>query len=62
MSPAPVVAVVGSGPVGSAYARILLESHPTARVVMFEAGPQLTERPGASVRNIADPAAKGRAA
>lgn len=57
----PTVAIVGSGPVGSAYARVILESHPTARVVMFEAGPQITERPGASVRNIADPDAKARA-
>ncbi|MBD3943557.1 GMC family oxidoreductase N-terminal domain-containing protein [Microbacterium sp. NEAU-LLC] len=57
----PVIAVVGSGPIGSAYARVLLEELPDARVVMFEAGPQLTPRPGASVRNIADPEAKALA-
>ncbi|MBC6495672.1 GMC oxidoreductase [Microbacterium sp. 4-7] len=57
----PTVAIVGSGPIGSAYARVILQSHPTARVVMFEAGPQITERPGASVRNIADPEEKARA-
>jgi pyranose oxidase len=57
----PTVAIVGSGPIGSAYARVILQSHPTARVVMFEAGPQITERPGASVRNIADPDEKARA-
>lgn len=61
MTENPVVAVVGSGPIGSAYARTILEQHPTARVVMFEAGPQLTDRPGASVRNIADPDEKARA-
>ena len=61
MTASPTVAIVGSGPVGSAYARVILESHPTARVVMFEAGPQLTEKPGESVRNIADPAEKARA-
>ncbi|WP_345800731.1 GMC oxidoreductase [Microbacterium sp. AZCO] len=55
------VAVVGSGPVGSAYARVLLESDPGIRVVMFEAGPQLTAIPGESVRNIADPDEKARA-
>lgn len=55
------IAIVGSGPIGSTYARVLLESHPHARVVMFEAGPQLTGRPGESVRNIADPQAKERA-
>ncbi|WP_336853570.1 GMC oxidoreductase [Sinomonas albida] len=61
MSHNPTIAVVGSGPIGSAYARVLLESLPDARVVMFEAGPQLTERPGESVRNIPDPEAKARA-
>ncbi|WP_336630555.1 MULTISPECIES: GMC oxidoreductase [unclassified Microbacterium] len=58
MSTHPVVAVVGSGPIGSAYARVILEGSPDARVVMFEAGPQLTAIPGESVRNIADPEAK----
>jgi pyranose oxidase len=61
MSHTPIVAVVGSGPIGSAYARVILESSPEARVVMFEAGPQLTAVPGESVRNIADPAEKARA-
>ncbi len=61
MSTAPHVVIVGSGPIGSAYARTILESHPTATVTMFEAGPQLTEVPGESVRNIADPVAKERA-
>jgi len=61
MSTHPVVVVIGSGPIGSAYARLILEGSPDARVVMFEAGPQLTQIPGESVRNIADPAAKKRA-
>ncbi|HVL63425.1 MAG TPA: hypothetical protein VM430_18755 [Microbacterium sp.] len=61
MSHHPTIAVVGSGPIGSAYARLLLEGIPDARVVMFEAGPQLTARPGESVRNIADPVEKARA-
>lgn len=61
MTKQPVIAIVGSGPIGSAYARILLETHPTATVVMFEAGPQLTETPGECVRNISDADAKRRA-
>ncbi|MEU1971464.1 GMC oxidoreductase [Microbacterium sp. NPDC019599] len=61
MSHTPTIAVVGSGPIGSAYARLLVEGVPDARVVMFEAGPQLTAVPGESVRNIADPAEKERA-
>ena len=61
MTSSPIIAVVGSGPIGSAYARMLLEQLPDAHVVMFEAGPQLTAVPGASVRNIADPHEKERA-
>ncbi|MGN6445242.1 GMC oxidoreductase [Amnibacterium sp.] len=57
----PTVAIVGSGPIGSAYARIILESVPDASVVMFEAGPRLTAIPGESVRNIPDPEEKERA-
>ena len=55
------IAIVGSGPIGSTYARVLLEQIPDARVVMFEAGPQLTDLPGESVRNIADPVKGPRA-
>ena len=61
MSHHPTIAIVGSGPIGSAYARLLLEGLPDARVVMFEAGPQLTDIPGESVRNIVDPDEKARA-
>jgi pyranose oxidase len=61
MSDTRTVAIVGSGPIGSAYARTILEGSPDTRVVMFEAGPQLTDIPGESVRNIADPDAKARA-
>ncbi len=61
MTTNPTIAIVGSGPIGSTYARVLLEQLPQARVIMFEAGPQLTDRPGESVRNIADPAEKARA-
>lgn len=61
MSSHPTIAIVGSGPIGSAYARVLVEALPDARVEMFEAGPQLTDIAGQSVRNIADPAAKERA-
>ena len=56
MTSTPTVAIVGSGPIGSAYARVLLETVPDARVIMFEAGPQVTDVPGASVRNLPDAA------
>ena len=57
----PTIVIVGSGPIGAAYARVLLENTPDARVIMCEAGPQLTDIPGESVRNIVDPDEKQRA-
>lgn len=55
------VLVVGSGPVGSTYARLLLRGLPAARVTMVEVGPQLTPVPGMNVRNIVDDAARDAA-
>ncbi|WP_432543774.1 GMC oxidoreductase [Kineococcus sp. SYSU DK002] len=55
------VAVVGSGPTGAAYARVLSERAPHATVAMFEAGPVVTDPPGAHVKNIADQTARERA-
>jgi len=54
------VVIVGSGPVGCAYARILAERAPGLRVLMLEAGPRLTSVPGANVRNETDAAARAR--
>jgi len=48
------VAIVGSGPTGAAYARILSEQAPGATIAHFEAGPVLTDPPGMHVKNIAD--------
>jgi choline dehydrogenase-like flavoprotein len=59
---APVdVLVVGSGPVGSAFARAVHERDPSLRILMLEAGPQLTARPGVHVKNIRDADARARA-
>ncbi|GAA2866011.1 GMC family oxidoreductase [Pseudonocardia halophobica] len=55
------VVVVGSGPVGATYARVLSEVAPTARVAVFEVGPVLGEPVGGHVRNITDPAERERA-
>ncbi|MDQ0678800.1 choline dehydrogenase-like flavoprotein [Arthrobacter pascens] len=49
------VAIVGSGPTASAYARILSEEAPGATISMFEVGPTVSNPPGAHVRNIGDP-------
>ncbi|MDR7187757.1 choline dehydrogenase-like flavoprotein [Microbacterium sp. BE35] len=48
------VAIVGSGPAGAAYARILSERASSATIAMFEVGPTVSDPPGAHVKNIAD--------
>ena len=48
------VAIVGSGPTGAAYARILSELAPDATIALFEAGPVLADPPGLHVKNIED--------
>lgn len=49
------VAIVGSGPTASAYARILSEEAPGITIAMFEVGPTVSNPPGAHVKNIGDP-------
>ena len=55
------VVIVGSGPTGAAYARILSERAPHARIAMFEVGPTVSDPPGSHVKNIVDAAARVRA-
>ena len=55
------VAIVGSGPTGAAYARILSEECPTARIALFEVGPLISNPPGTHVKNIADDSERARA-
>ena len=55
------VAIVGSGPTGSAYARILSEEAPGLTIAMFEVGPTVSEPAGAHVKNIVDPEARAAA-
>ncbi|WP_324012278.1 GMC oxidoreductase [Microbacterium sp. JZ37] len=55
------VVIIGSGPAGAAYARILSERAPSARLVIVEAGPCVSTPPGAHVKNIADPDERARA-
>jgi choline dehydrogenase-like flavoprotein len=61
VNPAVDVVIVGSGPVGSAFARAVHERGPSLRILMLEAGPQLTPRPGVHLKNIADADARARA-
>ncbi|GGI47457.1 choline dehydrogenase-like flavoprotein [Agromyces flavus] len=55
------VAIVGSGPTGAAYARILSEQTPDASIAMFEVGPTVSDPPGAHVKNIEDQAKREEA-
>ncbi|HWI30750.1 MAG TPA: GMC oxidoreductase [Microbacterium sp.] len=55
------VAIVGSGPTAAAYARILSESAPEARIAMFEVGPTVSSPPGAHVKSIPEGADRARA-
>ena len=48
------VLIVGSGPVGAAYARVLADSVPGITIMMVDLGPQLTSRAGRHVKNIVD--------
>jgi choline dehydrogenase-like flavoprotein len=54
------VVIVGSGLIGSAYARILSERTTGLRLLMLEAGPRLTSTAGVNVRNEADAAERAR--
>ncbi|MGO4592698.1 GMC oxidoreductase [Leifsonia sp. 2TAF2] len=55
------VAIVGSGPAGATYARILSEEAPGATIALFEVGPTVSDPPGAHVKNIEDPVARAEA-
>ncbi|MGY1701584.1 GMC oxidoreductase [Geodermatophilus sp. SYSU D00766] len=50
----PRVLVVGSGPTGATYARLLLEQVPDVSVLMVEAGPVVTRPIGMNVKNVPD--------
>jgi pyranose oxidase len=51
------ILIIGSGPVGATYARILSEQKPHAKIVMIDAGPKVSDKMGQHVKNIADPKA-----
>ncbi len=46
------VLIVGAGPCGATIARRVLDSVPTARVLVVDAGPRLGDRTGINVRNL----------
>ena len=49
------VVIVGSGPTGSTYARIIRRDWPEARILMVEAGPKATAKTGMHLDNLPEP-------
>jgi choline dehydrogenase-like flavoprotein len=50
------VVIVGTGPAGAAVARILSEQRPDLSIVQFDAGPLVSDPPGAHVKNLTEEA------
>ncbi|MCP8938555.1 GMC oxidoreductase [Alsobacter sp. SYSU M60028] len=48
------VVIVGSGPTGATYARVIADEWPAARILMVDAGPIISDPPGMHVANIVD--------
>ena len=55
------VLIIGSGPIGATYARMINNALPEVRVVMIEVGPKLTSKAGMHVKNITDDQAREQA-
>ena len=48
------VLIIGSGPTGATYARMINDAMPDVKVLMIELGPRLTNKAGVHVKNIED--------
>ncbi|MCU1477700.1 MAG: Pyranose oxidase [Subtercola sp.] len=55
------VVIVGSGPTGAAYARVIADARPQTTVLLVEAGPIVAQPPGLHMANIIDPIERERA-
>jgi pyranose oxidase len=48
------VLIIGSGPIGSTYARIISEQKPNAKILMIDLGPKVSDKIGQHLKNIAN--------
>jgi choline dehydrogenase-like flavoprotein len=55
------VVIIGSGPAGSTYARLICDQVPDARVLVVESGPVVSQPPGTHVNTIVDDRARSQA-
>ncbi|MFC8567096.1 GMC oxidoreductase [Streptomyces sp. NPDC057245] len=55
------VVIIGSGPTGASYAHEIHRAHPSARVLLVEAGPALTDPPGRHLTTLTDAEEQQRA-
>ncbi len=46
------VLIIGSGPVGCTYARLLVEGNAKKKILMVDLGAQLSQKPGSNAKNI----------
>lgn len=46
------VLIVGSGPIGCTYARLLVEGNPHKKILMVDLGAQLSAKPGTNAKNV----------
>jgi len=55
------VLIIGSGPIGAAYARMINDALPDTEIIMIDLGPKVSDTIGQHVSNITDPEKKERA-
>jgi choline dehydrogenase-like flavoprotein len=55
------ILIIGSGPVGAAFARVLWEGNQSSRILMVDAGPSLGSRAGLNLKNLSSAAERSAA-